>query len=304
MVTEEELIRRIEIVNNSAEIENIVEEIQNNTKNMGAYLVEHRIKSEKSALDSMRNNKVKAEVSKDLYRTVGMTNPSTIESFKCVDTVVDLLALRIITNTADDMYKIKNYLKQKYNPFIIIDGINEPLIGFEYRAIHMYFKIKLEGIDFDVPMEIQLKTYEMHHAWFGLHDAVYKNDNINLYDGCTLLPILFKIYEFNIKILKKIFDGYNGETDFTAIDCIIQYNQKLFRKYEEDLKKGCFLVAKSIYYDRNKDSKVTEGELLKAFEKLVENNSLQKETKLHLYGDSNVDFAVYCIATNNFEELV
>ena len=234
------------------------------------------------------------------YKTIGMTNPSTVRSFECVDTVVDLLALRVITNNANDLYKIKDYLLENYKPFIVIDLINEPLVGFEYRAIHMYFKIKTNDLYFDIPMEIQLKTYEMHHAWAGLHDMIYKNNKINLKDGCTLLPILFKIFEFNVRVLKNELNNCKVKIDFTGIDCIINYNKKLFKKYDNTIKKACFIMAKSIYYDKNNNSNISENRLFEIFNNIIASNINRVESPLHLYGNRSVEYATYCIATNNF----
>lgn len=299
-ITEEELLKRISLLNNNNEINKIAEEIKSKALDMGAYLVEYRVKSEKSALESFKNNKKEASVSKDLYRTIGMTNPDTVKSFENVDTVVDLLALRIITNTADEMYKIAECLNHKYKSFLVIDLINNPLIGFEYRAIHMYFKISVKDIDFEIPMEIQFKTYEMHHAWIGLHDTIYKNQKINLYDGSNLLPTLFKIFEFNAKILKNIFLNHNVKADFSAIDCIIAYNKKLFSKYQFEIEKSCFLLAKSIYYDKNKNTDISEAYLLKRFEELKLENTNNNYSPLHLCGNRSIEYATYCIATGEF----
>lgn len=302
VVTEKELLRRIKVLNKSEKIKRLITEIKEELLDMGAYLVESRVKPEESALESFKNNKVKATVSKDLYRTIGMTNPDTVKSFENVDTVVDLLALRVITHNANDIYKIKDFLNQKYNSFLIIDLINEPLIGFEYRAIHMYFKLKLDNINFEVPMEIQVKTYEMHHAWAGLHDTIYKNPNINLRDGCTLLPILFKIFEFNVRILKKMFNEEDIQFDYSGIDSIIDYNKPIFEKYNSTIEKSCYLLAKSIYYDKNKNSKLTDKDLYNKFTELRDNydNSKEFDSKLHLCGNASVEYATYCIATNSF----
>lgn len=299
-VTEEELVKRIEILNNSDEIKKVINEIKSCALNMGAHLVESRIKSEKSALESFKNNKTTACVSQDLYRTIGMTNPDTVKSFESVDTVVDLLALRIITNTANEMYKIAEYLSKKYKSFLVIDLINNPLIGFEYRAIHMYFKIQIKDIDFEIPMEIQFKTYEMHHAWVGLHDTIYKNDKVNLHDGCTLLPILFKIFEFNVKILRNKFLNNDIKVDFSGVDCIINYNKEIFNKYQLEIEKSCFLLAKSIYYDINKNTDISEDYLLKKFEELKLKNKDIMASPLHLCGNRSVEYATYCIATGEF----
>ena len=299
-VTEEELINRISILNKNKQINDVILKIKTEALSMGAYLVESRIKSEISALESFKNNKTKACVSKDLYRTIGMTNPDTVKSFESVDTVVDLLALRIITKNSDDIYKIKDYLNEKYKSFLIIDLINEPLIGFEYRAIHMYFKIRLDGVYFEIPMEIQIKTYEMHHTWVGLHDTIYKNDNVNLKDGCTLLPILFKIFEFNVKVLKNQFLNNDVKVDFSGVDCIIDYNKEIFKKYESEIEKSCFLLAKSIYFDRNKNSNLTEADLFRKFEIIKLENMDKHIAPLHICGDKNIEYATYCIATGNF----
>jgi ppGpp synthetase/RelA/SpoT-type nucleotidyltranferase len=296
IVTEKELCRRIDVLNSDKEVQRVINNIEKATYSIGAYLVEWRIKSKNSAINSFKNNKVKAKVSQDLYLTVGMTNPSTVESFKCVDTVVDLLAMRVITKTPEDMYKIRDYLSSEYSPFIVIDGINNVLVGFEYRAIHMYFKLKIKGIEFEVPMEIQLKTYEMHHAWSGLHDTIYKNPKVNLYDGCNLLPTLFKIFEFNVKALN------NAKTDFSAINCIIEYNKKLFDRYSKELRTACFLFAKSLYYDKYKNSSITENQLLKVFDKIVDCNNDIPDVPLHVYGNTKVEYATYCIIANNIEE--
>lgn len=297
MITEEELIRRINIINKSQSIKRFIDDVKHFSEEKKIYKFESRIKSIDSALYSFRNNKNKPVVDKKIYRTVGMTNPSTLKSFTDVDSVVDLLAMRIVTYNANEIYKIRDFLIKKYSPFIIVDMINEPLLGFEYRAIHMYFKLKFDDLDFEVPLEIQLKNFDMHYAWFGLHDTIYKNNSINLEDGCTLLPILFKIFEFNVKALRRELND-KEKTDFSAIDCIINVNKKLFLKHESSIKYGCFLMAQAIYKDLY-NGKLSEEELYLVFEKLSK-KSIADAYSFHLYGDKGVDYATYCIATNNF----
>lgn len=298
---EKELLNEIDILNNNKNVDRFVNVIKQEAIDMGAYLVESRIKSKSSAIESFRSNKTEAQVLKELYRTVILTNPDTIESFSSVDTIVDLLGLRIITNTPDEIYKIANILKEKYNSFLVIDLINKPLVGFEYRAIHMYLKVKMEGIHFEIPMEIQLKTYEMHHTWIGLHDTVYKNSKVNLKDGCTLLPVLFKIFEFSARICKNYYLDERELIDFSAIDCIIEYNSELFEKYKLDIEKSCFLFAKSIYFDKNNNSSFDEETLFNKFKKLRLKSEKLIEAPLHICGDRNLEYATYCIATGNIE---
>lgn len=294
----QKLIKEIEVLNNSDEIKNFVCEVKKLCIDNGAYFVTSRIKSTESAIESFNDNKSKQIVNDKLYKTVILTNPDTVKSFESVETIVDLLGIRVITLDNNTLYKIVNLLKEKYNSYLSIDLISDRLVGFEYRAVHIYFKLNFPNISFEVPLEIQLKTYEMHYAWEALHDTIYKNQKINFYDGCNLLPTLFKIFEYNGRAIKEYLLQNEMRYNFIAIENIIKYNQNLFLKYKKEIEKACFLFAKSIYYEKNNE--LTEIELLNKFNQLKETKNI-KNSPLHIFGDKGIEFATFCIATNSME---
>ena len=301
---EEKLIEQINILKKSKEIEKIIDEIKQNVIKNGAYIVRNRIKTETSALESLRTNKIGMNVSKNIYKSVILTSSDIIKSFESVETIVDLLAIRIVTNTIDEMYKVMDCLKKLYEPYLIMDHLKKPIIGFEYRAIHMYFKIELADVDFEIPMEIQIKTYEMHYAWEALHDTIYKNMTINLRDGCTLLPILFKIFEFNAKVCKGYYLRECEQLDFSAIDALIDYNKPIFEKYKLEIEKSCLLFARSICLDMNSEMNINGKFLEKEFERIKKCTKIEDQELLHICGDKNLEYATYCIATNRMGEKI
>lgn len=298
---EENVIKQIRELKQSKEINKLLDSIKADTINMGGYLVQSRIKSEISAVESINSNKLNMSVSKNVYKTVILTCPEVIQSFNSVETVVDLLGIRIITNTIDDMYTIAEYLNNKYNAHLVMDHLKNPIIGFEYRAIHMYFIIKVNDIEFDIPMEIQIKTYEMHHAWEAIHDTIYKNKNINLKDGCILLPSLFKIFELNAKVCKSKVKGEDVSIDFSAIDSIIEYNKELFEKHYLEIEQSCFKFAKSIYLDANRQSTIGDERLFEMFNKIRNEDNKETDSKLHICGDNKLEYATFFIATSKLE---
>lgn len=296
---ENKIIKQIDILNNSKEVKNFVDKIKNLVLENGAYYVFSRIKNKESAIDSYRTNKNKSKVDPDLYKTVILTSSNVTYSFKNVDSIVDLLGLRIVTLDIETIYKIVEILKEKYNFYLIADLVSDRHVGFEYRAVHMYSKVRVDNIDFEIPIEIQIKTYEMHHSWEGLHDTIYKNPNVNFDDGCTLLPILFKLFEYNCKVIREYLFNGKFEYNFTAIESIIKYNQPLFDKYKSDIEHACYLFAKSIYYDKN--NKLNEKQLFNKFNNL-KNSKKVNDCPLHICGYKNIEYATYCIATNQLSE--
>ena len=300
-IVEKNLINQIESLKQSREIKKLLDDIKNDTANMGVHLIQSRIKSESSALESLKNNKLNKSVSKELYKTVILTSQEVIKSFNSVETVVDLFAMRIVTNTINDMYSIAEYLNNKYNDYMIMDHLKNPIIGFEYRAIHMYFRIKLNDVEFDIPMEIQIKTYEMHHAWEAIHDTIYKNPNINLKDGCILLPMLFKIFEINAKVCKNQLNGCNVKIDFSAINSIIEYNNNLLKKHYLEIEKSCYNFARSIYLDSNRDFVLSDNKLLEIFNKKKNESNLKGNSQLHICNNSNLEYATFYLATHKLE---
>lgn len=136
---------------------------------------------------------------------------------------------------------------------------------------------------------------------FGLHDTIYKNPKVNVFDGCNLFPTLFKIFEFNARIIKYYYINIDEHINFSAVDSIINYNKYLFEKYKEDIEKASFLFAKSIYYSKNNNSKITEDELLRIFNKIKSNNK-SKTSPIHICGDRALENAIFKIATNNFKK--
>ena len=298
-MNEELLLKEIDELNESEKLKSIVSKIKENALKMGASKFEYRIKSKESAIESYRSNKKEQKVLEDNYRTVILTNPDTLTSFNDVDSICDLIGIRIITDNTDDLFRISEYLKKEYNSSLSMDLISKPVIGFEYRAIHMYFSLNINEKYSNVPLEIQLKSFEMHHTWVGLHDTVYKNPKVNLYDGCNLLPTLFKIFEFNARIIKYYYINIDEHINFIAVDSIIDYNKELFEKYKEDIEKACFLFAKSIYYSKNENSNITEEELFDKFNEIKLNNT-SSESPIHICGDRALENATFNIATNNF----
>lgn len=203
----------------------------------------------------------------------------------------------------EDKY-LTNYTKKVLEAFNIqlMDHLKNPIIGFEYRAIHMYFRIKLNDVEFDIPMEIQIKTYEMHHAWEAIHDTIYKNPNINLKDGCILLPMLFKIFEINAKVCKNQLNGCNVKIDFSAINSIIEYNNNLLKKHYLEIEKSCYNFARSIYLDSNRDFVLSDNKLLEIFNKKKNESNLKGNSQLHICNNSNLEYATFYLATHKLED--
>ena len=112
---EELLLKEIEELNESEELKSIVSKIKENALKMGASKFEYRIKSKESAIESYRSNKKEQKILEDNYRTVILTNPDTLTSFDDVDSICDLIGIRIITDNTDDLFRISEYLKKEYN---------------------------------------------------------------------------------------------------------------------------------------------------------------------------------------------
>ena len=74
----------------------------------------------------------------------------------------------LVTDKIEDVYKIRNELKNTFGNGIEEDYIKNPKNG--YQSIHLnYF------VEQNIPLEIQIKTKRMKLAQDIVHDKIYKN---------------------------------------------------------------------------------------------------------------------------------
>ena len=120
------------------------------------------------------------------------------KNYKSVDEVKDLLGIRIICESIDEIYKVKSRIMTTFENCIIKDYIQKHKHG--YRGIHIYNKIDIKEIK-NIPLEIQIKTMAMKKAQDKTHDKIYKNKYLPNF----IKKILNFIVSNNIIIKEDIF---------------------------------------------------------------------------------------------------
>ena len=162
MAEEQKILSIIDYINQN----NICNKYLNKLKNIiGNSNVEilSRVKEKQSALDKMK-----------------------VRHFVSANQISDFVGYMIITDTVEDVYKIKNKIENCLEE----DYIKNPKNG--YKSIHLNYLVEK-----DIPLEIQIKTKQMKAAQDIVHDKIYKNFNLSEELRSVLSNLVF------LKVLKQ-----------------------------------------------------------------------------------------------------
>lgn len=170
MAEEQKILSIIDYINQN----NICNKYLNKLKNIiGSSNVEilSRVKEKQSALDKMK-----------------------VRHFVSANQISDFVGYMIITDTVEDVYKIKNKIENDLGNCLEEDYIKNPKNG--YKSIHLNYLVEK-----DIPLEIQIKTKQMKAAQDIVHDIVhdkiYKNFNLSEELRSVLSNLVF------LKVLKQ-----------------------------------------------------------------------------------------------------
>ena len=133
MAEEQKILSIIDYINQN----NICNKYLNKLKNIiGSSNVEilSRVKEKQSALDKMK-----------------------VRHFVSANQISDFVGYMIITDTVEDVYKIKNKIENDLGNCLEEDYIKNPKNG--YKSIHLNYLVEK-----DIPLEIQIKTKQMKAA--------------------------------------------------------------------------------------------------------------------------------------------
>lgn len=113
-----------------------------------------------------------------------------VRNFIYANQISDFIGYMLVTDKVEDVYKIRNKLKNTLGNCKEEDYIKNPKNG--YQSIHLnYF------VDKNIPLEIQIKTKRMKLAQDIVHDKIYKKlPIIRRFKKCIKPISIFK----NIKI--------------------------------------------------------------------------------------------------------
>lgn len=148
MAEEQKILSIIDYINQN----NICNKYLDKLKNIiGSSNVEilSRVKEKQSALDKMK-----------------------VRHFVSANQISDFVGYMIITDTVEDVYKIKNKIENDLGNCLEEDYIKNPKNG--YKSIHLNYLVEK-----DIPLEIQIKTKQMKAAQDIVHDKIYKNFNLS-----------------------------------------------------------------------------------------------------------------------------
>lgn len=148
MAEEQKILSIIDYINQN----NICNKYLNKLKNIiGSSNVEilSRVKEKQSALDKMK-----------------------VRHFVSANQISDFVGYMIITDTVEDVYKIKNRIENNLGNCLEEDYIKNPKNG--YKSIHLNYLVEK-----NIPLEIQIKTKQMKAAQDIVHDKIYKNFNLS-----------------------------------------------------------------------------------------------------------------------------
>ena len=165
MAEEQKILSIIDYINQN----NICNKYLNKLKNIiGSSNVEilSRVKEKQSALDKMK-----------------------VRHFVSANQISDFVGYMIITDTVEDVYKIKNKIENDLGN-CLEDYIKNPKNG--YKSIHLNYLVEK-----DIPLEIQIKTKQMKAAQDIVHDKIYKNFNLSEELRSVLSNLVF------LKVLKQ-----------------------------------------------------------------------------------------------------
>ena len=158
MAEEQKILSIIDYINQN----NICNKYLNKLKNIiGSSNVEilSRVKEKQSALDKMK-----------------------VRHFVSANQISDFVGYMIITDTVEDVYKIKNKIENDLGNCLEEDYIKNP---------------KNYLVEKDIPLEIQIKTKQMKAAQDIVHDKIYKNFNLSEELRSVLSNLVF------LKVLKQ-----------------------------------------------------------------------------------------------------
>ena len=130
MAEEQKILSIIDYINQN----NICNKYLNKLKNIiGSSNVEilSRVKEKQSALDKMK-----------------------VRHFVSANQISDFVGYMIITDTVEDVYKIKNKIENDLGNCLEEDYIKNPKNG--YKSIHLNYLVEK-----DIPLEIQIKTKQI-----------------------------------------------------------------------------------------------------------------------------------------------
>ena len=95
-----------------------------------------------------------------------------VRNFNSANQISDYIGYMVITNTVEDVYKVKNILENNLGECLEEDYIRNPKNG--YQSVHLNYHIEN-----NIPLEIQIKTKRMKFAQDIVHDKIYKNVNLS-----------------------------------------------------------------------------------------------------------------------------
>ena len=148
MDNEQSILSIIDYIKQNKICDKYLHKIKNILKNNRDIKIISRVKEKESALEKMK-----------------------IKKFISTDQISDFIGYMIITNTIEDVYKIRNQLEKDLGTCLEQDYIKNPKNG--YQSLHLNYRIEK-----NIPLEIQIKTKEMKIVQDIVHDKIYKNFNL------------------------------------------------------------------------------------------------------------------------------
>ncbi len=149
MVEEQKVLSIIDYINQNGICNKYLYKINDILKFNKNIQVISRVKDKKSALEKMK-----------------------VRNFNSANQISDYIGYMVITNTVEDVYKVKNILENNLGECLEEDYIRNPKNG--YQSVHLNYHIEN-----NIPLEIQIKTKRMKFAQDIVHDKIYKNVNLS-----------------------------------------------------------------------------------------------------------------------------
>lgn len=148
MLEEQKIVSIIDYINQNNICSKYLDKLKAIIGNTNVEIIS-RVKEKQSALDKMK-----------------------IRNFVSATQISDFIGYMIITDTVEDVYKIKNRIENNLGICIEEDYIKNPKNG--YKSVHLNYLVEK-----NIPLEIQLKTKQMKVAQDIVHDKIYKNFSLS-----------------------------------------------------------------------------------------------------------------------------
>lgn len=148
MAEEQKILSIIDYINKNDICNKYLDKLKNIIGNNNVEIIS-RVKEKQSAINKMK-----------------------VRNLVSANQISDFIGYMIITDTVEDVYKMKNRIENGLGDCIEEDYIKNPKNG--YKSVHLNYLVEK-----NIPLEIQIKTKQMKVAQDIVHDRIYKNFSLS-----------------------------------------------------------------------------------------------------------------------------